>query len=98
MAPTSTAQLKRSQRGKGENTALSFVDYLETKLRDDAPAQKGARTKERLKIATARMLEENGYHVMRVADITQNAKVAEGSFYVYFDDKKDASLTVLAQF
>jgi AcrR family transcriptional regulator len=77
---------------------LSFVEYLETKLRENAPRQKGERTRERIKIATAKMLEERGYHDMRVTDITQSAGVAEGSFYVYFKDKKDVSLTVLGEF
>jgi AcrR family transcriptional regulator len=78
--------------------SLSFVEFLEARLRENAPRQKGARTRERLKIATAKMLDERGYHVMRVTDITQCAEVAEGSFYVYFKDKKDASLTVLEEF
>ncbi len=76
-------------------STLSFIEYLENQLRDHAPKQKGARTRQRLKIATAKMLEEKGYHAMRVADVTDCAGVAEGSFYVYFRDKKDASLTVL---
>ena len=79
-------------------SSLSFVDYLEKKLKENAPRLKGERTKERIKIATARMLVECGYHQMRVTDITQSAKIAEGSFYVYFDDKKDATLTVLEEF
>jgi AcrR family transcriptional regulator len=76
----------------------SFVEYLETKLRDAPPQQKGARTRERLKIATAKMLEERGYHAMRVADITEAAGVSNGSFYVYFKDMKEASLTTLSAF
>lgn len=74
---------------------LSFIDFLEARLRDAAPRQKGERTRERLKIATAKVMEERGYHAMRVSDITECAGVAEGSFYVYFRDKKDAALTVL---
>lgn len=74
---------------------LSFIDYLETGLREAPPKQKGLRTRERLKIATAKVLEEKGYHAMRVSDVTECAGVAEGSFYVYFKDKTEASLTVL---
>lgn len=74
---------------------LSFIDHLETGLRLDPPRQKGQRTRERLKIATARVLEQRGYHAMRVTDVTEAAGVAEGSFYVYFKDKTDAALTVL---
>ena len=74
---------------------LSFIDHLEAQLRDCPPKQKGQRTRERLRIATAKILEQKGYHAMRVTDVTESAEVAEGSFYVYFKDKTDASLTVL---
>jgi len=74
---------------------LSFIEHLETRLADDPPKQKGQRTRERLKIATARVLEQKGYHAMRVTDVTDCGEVAEGSFYVYFKDKTDAALTVL---
>ncbi|MDR3511680.1 MAG: TetR/AcrR family transcriptional regulator [Caulobacteraceae bacterium] len=77
---------------------LSFIDHLETALRETPPKQKGQRTRERLKIATAKVLEQRGYHAMRVSDITASAEVAEGSFYMYFKDKTDASITVLTEF
>ncbi len=77
---------------------LSFIEYLETAMRDAPPKQKGLRTRERLKIATAKVLEQRGYHAMRVSDITAAAKVAEGSFYMYFKEKTDASITVLTEF
>jgi AcrR family transcriptional regulator len=79
-------------------SSLSFVQFLESRLKDNAPRQKGARTRERIKIATAKMLGERGYHQMRVTDITKCAGISEGSFYVYFNDKKDASLNVLSEF
>lgn len=78
-------------------SSLSFIDILETGLRENPPKLKRDRTRERLKLATAKMLEERGYHAMRVADVTECAGVAEGSFYVYFTDKKDVSLTVLTE-
>lgn len=74
---------------------MSYTDHLEAMLRDSPPKQKGLRTRERLKIATARMLEQRGYHAMRVVDVTQCAGLAEGSFYVYFKDKTEATLAVL---
>jgi AcrR family transcriptional regulator len=77
---------------------LSFVKHLERRLRECPPQQKGQRTRDRLKIATAKVLERDGYHSMRVADISATAKLAEGSFYVYFSDKTDAALTVLTEF
>lgn len=76
---------------------LSFIEHLEKQLRESPPKQKGLRTRQRLKIATAKVLEKKGYHAMRVTDITARAKLAEGSFYVYFTDKSDAALTVLSE-
>ena len=78
--------------------SLSFVEYLERNLAESPPPKKGACTRERIKIATARMLEEHGYHMMRIKDITRCAGISEGSFYIYFTDKKDASLTTLTSF
>lgn len=75
--------------------SLSYIEHLESALRDDPPKKKGQRTRDKLKIATARVLEMRGYHAMRVSEISEAAEVAEGSFYIYFKDKADASLTVL---
>jgi AcrR family transcriptional regulator len=76
---------------------LSFIEHLEEQLRTSPPKQKGLRTRQRLKIATAKILARDGYHAMRVADISARARLAEGSFYVYFRDKTDAALTVLSE-
>jgi len=70
------------------NPSLSFVQHLTQKLQDAPPPKKGARTREGIIIATAQMLEEHGYHEMRVIDITECAGISEGTFYVYFTDKK----------
>jgi len=74
---------------------LSYIEHLEVAYRDDPPKQKGLRTRDRIKIATAKVLEKKGYHAMRVSDVTETAEMAEGSFYVYFKDKTDATVTVL---
>ena len=76
----------------------SFIQYLEKNLEESPPAKKGACTRESIKIATAKMLEKHGYHEMRVKDITRCAGIAEGSFYIYFNDKKDVSLMTLSSF
>jgi TetR/AcrR family transcriptional regulator, transcriptional repressor for nem operon len=74
---------------------LSFVQHMKAGLRKQPPAQKGLRTRERLKIATAEVLERKGYLAMRAVDIAKRAGLAEGSFYIYFKDKTAATLTVL---
>lgn len=74
---------------------LSYIEHLKQTLSQSPPKQKGQRTRQRLRIATAEVLERTGYHALRVVDITTAAEVAEGSFYVYFKDKTDATLSVL---
>lgn len=75
---------------------LSYIEHLEAGYLNDPPKQKGLRTRERIKIATAKVLEKKGYHAMRVSDITETAEMAEGSFYIYFKDKTDVTVIVLS--
>lgn len=77
---------------------VSYRAQLARRLETDPPKRKGERTRERFKLATASVLERAGYNAMRVSDITQAAKSSDGSFYMYFTDKKDVALTVLREF
>lgn len=79
-------------------TNRSYISYLEEKLKTDPPKKKGERTRAKLLLAAAKVMGEVGFHGMRVADITQSASVSDGIFYVYFNDKKDISLTLLEDF
>lgn len=79
------------------SSRLSFIEFLEGRIATTPPRQKGLRTRERLRIATARVLDSKGYHALRVTDIAAEAGVAEGSFYVYFKDKTEAALDVLTE-
>ncbi len=85
----------RNARRQRKIMTVSYIEYLESAYRDDPPKQKGQRTRERIKIATAKALERKGYHAMRVTDVTEIAEIAEGSFYIYFKDKTEVTLTVL---
>lgn len=77
--------------GKGAKTAT-----------DDAPRKarsaRGAKAREKLKQAAARVLERTGYHKMRITDVTGEAGVAAGLFYHYFPDLKSLTLEVLGDF
>jgi len=76
----------------------SFTAALGNRLRSDPPKRKGDRTRERFKLATAQVLENVGFHAMRLSDITDAADASEGTFYIYFRDKRDATRTVLQEF
>ncbi|UTP38311.1 TetR/AcrR family transcriptional regulator [Phenylobacterium sp. LH3H17] len=73
----------------------SFVEHLKHQFATAPPAKRGLRTRQRLVIAAAQVLEQKGYHALRVTDVSDAAGVAEASFYVYFRDKKDITIQVL---
>lgn len=65
-----------------------------------APAhgRKGMQARAKLKQAAMRVLEERGYHAMRITDVTREAGVATGLFYHYFSDLKSLTKEVLSDF
>lgn len=59
---------------------------------------RGERARAGLKQAALVVLERDGYHKMRIADVTGEAGVAQGLFYHYFSDLKSLTLEVLRDF
>ncbi|MEZ5571464.1 MAG: TetR/AcrR family transcriptional regulator [Halioglobus sp.] len=59
---------------------------------------RGERARAGLKEAALKVLERDGYHRMRIADVTGEAGVAQGLFYHYFKDLKSLTLEVLTDF
>jgi AcrR family transcriptional regulator len=59
---------------------------------------RGERARAGLKEAALVVLEREGYHKMRIADVTTEAGVAQGLFYHYFKDLKSLTLEVLGDF
>ena len=59
---------------------------------------RGEKARARLKAAALVVLERDGYHKMRIADVTGEAGVAAGLFYHYFDDLKSLTVEVLEDF
>ena len=54
-----------------------------------------ARTRAELLLAARKVFAERGYHETSIADITQAADVAVGTFYLHFHDKDEAFNTLL---
>jgi AcrR family transcriptional regulator len=63
-----------------------------------ALSARGERARAGLKEAALAVLERQGYHKMRIADVTTEAGVAQGLFYHYFTDLKSLTLEVLTDF
>jgi AcrR family transcriptional regulator len=63
-----------------------------------ARSARGERARAGLKAAALRVLEREGYHRLRIADVTQEAGVAQGLFYHYFKDLKSLTREVLTDY
>jgi AcrR family transcriptional regulator len=63
-----------------------------------ALSARGERARAGLKQAALTVLERDGYHKMRIADVTGQAGVAQGLFYHYFKDLKSLTLEVLTDY
>ena len=61
-------------------------------------SKRGAEARAKIKRAAACVLEDMGYHKMRIADVTKEAGIAAGLFYHYFPDLKTLTIEVLGDF
>lgn len=59
---------------------------------------RGEKARAKLMRAALVVLERDGYHRMRIADVTREAGVAQGLFYHYFKDLKSLTVEVLTGF
>ena len=87
--------VKANSKVDSTKSAEGTVDGVTAK---SAKSAKGERARAGLKAACLRVLERQGYHKMRIADVTQEAGVAQGLFYHYFKDLKSLTLEVLTDF
>ncbi|MCG2840638.1 TetR/AcrR family transcriptional regulator [Sandaracinobacter sp. RS1-74] len=101
MAKSAAKERKNGQTPAAPREVNSFVryaDYLDYMI-DTAPKRtKGERTKDKLKFGAIQVLDDVGYHAMRVSDICEAAGVAAATFYLYFDNKEQVTQVVLAEY
>ena len=62
---------------------------IETASAKGPKTARGERTRRKLLDAAEREFGENGFHATSIGEITRRAKVALGTFYVYFDSKDE---------
>lgn len=80
------------------NQAVDYPTYLQDKVKDEGPKRKGERTRDRLKVAAANILDKVSYQDLRVTDICKEAGVAPGTFYLYFENKQILTIEMLSEF
>jgi len=77
---------------------LRYADYLQYRMVEAPQRTKGGRTKDALKLGAIRVLDDVGYHAMRLSDICDTAGVSGATFYLYFENKSDITLQVLSEY
>ena len=70
----------------------------EVSVAREAVSAKGEIARAKIKASALAVMEELGYHKMRIADVTAHAGVAAGLFYHYFKDLKSLTVEVLQDF
>lgn len=68
---------------------------LDTKVRQQRGAKKRAKTRADLLAAARKVFAKRGYHETSILDITGEADVGVGTFYLHFKDKDEAFNTLI---
>jgi len=82
----------------GSGPILRYADHLQNQIAHAPKRTKGERTKDALKVGAIRVLDDVGYHAMRVSDVCEKAEVGSATFYLYFENKADITLQVLTEY
>jgi TetR/AcrR family transcriptional repressor of nem operon len=100
MAKTNNANVPRPLGSSAPKKlpVLKYSEILEKQLADSPPKRKGGRTRARLKLSAAKVLEQVGYKDMRVSDICDGADIKMATFYLYFPNKSEITREVLSDF
>lgn len=87
-------------RTRTKTPAPNFVNWLRTRRDADAEAQlrKGERTRGRLLVAAAELLEQNGYAALSIADVCEHAGITRTALYKHFPHKQALMLALLTDF
>jgi len=72
-----------------EFPGIRFATYIEALAAEIRATRSGQRSQFKLFAAAARLLERYGYRDLNVENISAEAQLAKGSFYVYFASKEE---------
>ena len=78
--------------------AFVFADYLRGRLAEQRNAKRVVRTRLRLEIAAAELLQGIGYHELKISAICGAADCGHGTFYRYWPDREAVVRDVMTDF
>jgi TetR/AcrR family transcriptional repressor of nem operon len=77
---------------------FELAEHLSAGLAASGKLARSEATRRRLLIATAELVQELGFHDLKVADICKRAGFAHGTFYLYWKDRREAVEAVMTTF
>ena len=86
------------RRVRAPSAVRPYAEVLREALEGDTTRRKGARTRDRLRVAAAEALDARGYTRLRVSDICARAGVSPAAFYQYFPNREAITVDVLSDF
>lgn len=87
------------ERGRAATLpGIRFATYLEALAAEIRATRSGEKSRLKLFAAAARLLETVGYRDLNVENISSEARLAKGTFYVYFDSKEEFLRELLRQY
>ncbi len=92
------ANLPQDGGSRNDMRDLRYSTFLAARLAAAVDARKTERTRIKLEIAAAELLNEGSYRDLTVTAITKRAGSAYGTFYRYYPSKREIALSVLQGF
>jgi len=80
------------------DSPVRFRDWVEIRQQHAEPRRKGERTRDRIRLAAAELLNEVGYRDMKVSDVCERAGVTTPALYMYFQNKLALTEDLLKEF
>jgi len=77
---------------------IKYAAYLQAQAREISSIRSARKTRLRLWAALALLLEKTDFNDITVADITEKAGLAKGTFFIYFKAKDDIVAELLSRF
>ncbi len=80
------------------NKLMRYDIFLKEREEKQGKISKGEKTKNRIKISIVKLLDRISYRDLRVVDICDQAGIAPGTFYIYFENSSVVVEQVLSEF
>jgi AcrR family transcriptional regulator len=93
----SAARAKSVDGGVSPESQYAFRTFLSAQA-ERKDLRKGNRTEARIKWSTCDLLEEMPLSALKIQDVCGAAEIAQGTFYLYFEDRQALLNAVLADF